>query len=80
MGHNFHPGAGHDISELGTTISQVQRLLGDTKPSAVVSQNQATESTLINALNTRPEDKDHANISLINDVIDTLKHKNNNQQ
>ena len=87
LGQTFHPAVvpsvmldNQEISQLGTTISQVQRLLGDQKTIGAAPSNEANESTLIKALNMRADETDPAHISMINDVLDTLKHKNNNQQ
>ena len=61
-----------------TSINQVQRLLGEQSlknPTEVYN-----EANFIKALNLRVDDIDPANISLLNEVLDTLKYKNGNSQ
>ena len=61
-----------------TSINQVQRLLGEQS-----NKNPAerfNEAGFIKALNLRVDDIDPANISLLNEVLDTLKYKNGNSQ
>ena len=60
-----------------TSINQVQSLLGDEDLSGA-TKGPYNEATFIKTMNMKVNEIDPANISLLNEVLDTLKYKNGN--